>query len=124
MIDWRIVLGLSAFTAILFVFAFAFIESRVSSIIELRRLKRRNRTIDAEQAMANHEAGNGILVRNRSLLPGEWWYLNRSDLPSEDSLIQALREFGYVVTFKNRNVSSRMRIYEGKVEEVLEAFED
>ncbi len=120
MIDWRIVLAL----VICAIIAFAVLESKVVDTIRMRRLKLVNRCIDAEQAIEEFEAGRGALIRNRSSLPGEWWYLAKDKRPTNHDPMMTLRECGRVLVFKNKLVRKRMKDFEGLVMEFYEPLED
>lgn len=102
------------------------IEHRRWVAAELRRLKADHRTIDAIHAIREFEAGRGLLLRNQSDLPGDWWYLRNEDWSGElGNFTQSdVRDCGLVLEFKSTADRLATEAYEGKVETICFALED
>jgi len=119
MIDWGIIVAM----CVVGVIAWAIIDDRLTSAIHLRRLKSQGRSISASEAIEEYENGRGVLVRNKSLLPGNWWLLRNKNRPNDYDLVTAMNEFGYVVVCKNAKERQAIEDFKGKVEEMLEPFD-
>lgn len=117
--DWRIILAL----LLIGVFAWAAIERWLSSLTGVKRLRKNQRSVSTEQAIIEHESGIASLLRNRSLLPGEWWLLRKQDRQDDYDLVANLERFGFVVECEDTADRQRLKPYLGKVEEVLEPFD-
>ncbi|MGV3606801.1 MAG: hypothetical protein ACO1RA_10350 [Planctomycetaceae bacterium] len=120
MTDWQLWLVI----LLVLVIAWASLESRVSNYFETRRLLRAGRTIQASDALFSYAQGHGVIVRNRSSLPGRWWFYRIEDRNTDDDLWMTLKEQGRLVLTGNPHDLVSLQNLEGKLEEVIEPFED
>jgi len=120
MTDWQLWLGI----LIMLVIAWTSLESHVCNYFETRRLLKAGRTIQAADALFSYAHGHGVIVRNRSSLPGQWWFYRIEDRNTDDDLWMTLKEQGRLVLTGNPHDLVSLQNLDGKVEEVIEPFED
>lgn len=120
MTDWRIWIAI----LIVSVLAWAPLETSFRKFLRRRSLVRLGRTIASTDALLSFENGSGAIVRNRSTLPGRWWFYKLADKKSEFDLWMTLRDHGYLVLTGSRKDIQTLHSLEGKIEEMIEPFED
>lgn len=116
----------SLLLAVLGLMVFVFVArsiDRWNAARTLRAISDDGRSIKASNAITLYESGFGMLFRNRSSLPGEWWLLRKEDQRVNYDLFTNLREFGFVVECESSEDRKLINSYLGKVEEVLEPFD-
>jgi hypothetical protein len=91
---------------------------------ELASLISNGRAISASRAIEEYEGGIGVLVKNASLLPGSWWFLRNTDYRDDCDLVTTMRQFGYVVVCNDSHEREAIEAYIGKVEVMLEPFDE
>jgi hypothetical protein len=110
--------------AVLVVLAWALLEGRLLSAVRLRRLIRQGQYISAKEAIRKCQDRSGVLVLNKSLLPGRWWFLGNAGLSSNCDRMNALRKFGKVVICDNEVDRQSIEEFCGEADEVLEPFDE
>lgn len=94
--DWRFVLV----ACIGCVLVWAAVEGWLLTTIRKYRLRRNDRCVSTDQAIAEDKSGLGRLLRNRSMLPGKWWLLRTKDRREDCDLVANLKESGFLVECK------------------------
>lgn len=120
MIDLRLAL----FAILVITLIVALCDTMVMRTIGAWRLRLIGRTIDCDTAIGRYKDGLGFLIRNRSSLPGKWWFIFKKDVDSQAELSWCVRQAGFLVTFNQKNSLSTIEDYADVASEIVDSFED
>jgi hypothetical protein len=90
---------------------------------ELNKLVAIGRSISVKQAIDEYEAGIGLPVRNKSSLPGSWWFLRKADILEGRDFYSNVRESGCVVLFADQSDCRAFETLAKNAEVLLDPFD-